>query len=46
MVSEKEKEWQLVKPYIDSLFKEGITTYDEWYFMILSLRKKLGLSTL
>ena len=45
MVSEKEKEWRLVKPYIDSLFKEEIITYDEWYFMILSLRKKLGLLT-
>ena len=45
MLSEKEKEWQIVKPYIDRLFKEGIISFDEWYFMILSLRKKLSLLT-
>jgi len=33
------------KRYIDELFKEGIISFDEWYFMILSLRKKLGLLT-
>ena len=43
MVNEKEREWQLAKPLIDSLFKEEIISFEEWYFMILSLRKKLGL---
>ena len=38
-----EKEWQRIKPYIDRLFKEGIISFEEWYFVILSLRKKLGL---
>ena len=45
MVNEKEREWQLAKPIIDRLFKKGIISFDEWYFMILSLRKKLGLLT-
>ena len=43
MVNEKEREWEIAKPYIDRLVKEGIISCDEWYFMILSLRKKLGL---
>ena len=37
--------WALAKPLIDRLFKEGIISFNEWYFMILSLRKKLGLLT-
>ena len=41
-----EQKWQEAKTYIDTLFNEGIITYDEWYFMILSLRKKLGLLTI
>lgn len=45
MLKEKEKEWQIAKPLLDRLFKEGIINFDEWYFMILSLRKKLGLLT-
>lgn len=43
MSKDNEKEWQLAKPLIDSLFKEEIISFEEWYFMILSLRKKLGL---
>lgn len=34
------------KHYLDELFKEGIISYDIWYFMILSLRRKLGLLTI
>ena len=45
MVNANELEWQFVKPLLDCLFKEGIINFDEWYFMILSLRKKLGLLT-
>ena len=46
MVDEKEIEWQVAKPIIDRLFKEGIISFDEWYFMVLSLRNKLGLLTI
>lgn len=46
MFDEKEREWQVAKPIIDKLFKEGIISFDEWYFMILFLRKKLGLLTI
>ena len=46
MVNEKEREWEIAKPYIDRLFEEGIISFDEWYFMILFLRKKLGLLTI
>ena len=45
MFNDNEKEWQLAKPLIDNLFKEGVINYDEWYFLILTLRQKLGLLT-
>lgn len=43
MFKDNEVVWALAKPLIDSLFKEEIISFEEWYFMILSLRKKLGL---
>lgn len=45
MLKDNEMVWALTKPLIDRLFKEGIISFDEWFFMILSLRKKLGLLT-
>lgn len=45
MFKDNELVWAFAKPLLDRLFKEGIINFDEWYFMILSLRKNLRLLT-